>query len=917
MSRPVPRDHTIGLVPPRAPKAFNEAPTGPRAIAFAADSSGRGGGGRGRGRVWEDNRERGRDSDFGDYRDRRDPRGGSSYRGDRGRDREWPERDRRDRDGPVFRGRRPSSPGGTFPRGRGRGRSDWDARGYGRGYDERDRFRARSRSPPPSRRASMASPPPQAPEVPAYGSVIGNHPPAASNASDGSKPLVSPLVSIPTGPRSTRDQTLLKGWQPSSARIQNFGAQQWNRSNSVIQPLEPSELPKIPTKSMAVTDLVAQNTADSLEIPPIVAASEATLVFFRFPLPRDDLFEDYDSDSESGEEMDDIFFEAETKKVQEQLVQVSLGDVERSLTYASQDRVALFPLLEPPEMLSDDGNEVERREMPPLLSPLPQRSIMPAYPSDGDESDAEYQEQLAAVRPRMKTPPMSSLPFSPLEKKWYENAEFLQEMDEAAEHQAALEEEMAEEWQKKDEHQEKLRKEYKHHYKNYLEFCESDDFAAVNYRARLAANEKAASRAASLTPAAEGRPEGRRAGSRFATEHDIARVIQESKREAQEKQERSERAAKAKAASEKEAIIPNMISLEEYRRQNITDTSRLVPFDRAPAIIGILPPIDNFTVEECEIFEKTYLDSPKQWSKIAEALPGRDYKNCIQHYYIVKHKDNLKEKLRKKEKGKKKGRASAAASKPKSNALMANLGSRDGETDDGQDVVDGERRRPRRAAAPIWPIEAPSESENATPAPTPGRRMASTNKGDTGSESGPTKRKNKVSARDKGPKQPKNGQLLAAAPASKPRDADENIPSAQLTEKPQGKLASEPNRFLSQFDGPSQSPAPYITPRLPHELVAGPTTVVADKVFHSYPDAEYGESSSIGLTFDSQHNDRRNANPTSSYWSVPEQSDFPGLLQHFGTDWHAIAKFMASKTHTMVSYLFRHHLICVKIIEPR
>jgi hypothetical protein len=906
MLRQVPRDHTIGQAPPRAPKAFNEAPTGPRAITFTPDSSGRGGG-RGRGRLWHDDvRDRGRDSDFGDYRDRRDVRGAQPFRGDRGREREWIDRDRRDRDGPAFRGRRSSPPGSGYVRGRGRVRGDWDARGYGRGYDERDRFRGRSRSPPPSRRASMASPPPQAPEVPAFGSVI-NHPPVSSGTSDNQQAPPATPVTIPTGPRSTRDVPLVKTWQPNAGRIQNqsFTFQQPSHSSSTSSAPERSNDTKQAAKCTAVADLLAHKTTDSSQIPSIVSASEGIPVIIRLHPPRDDVFEEDDSDSESGEDMDD-FFEAETKKVQDQLARTSLGEGERSFTYASQDPVALFPLLEPPEKLSDDGNEVERREMPLLLSPVPQRLPIPTYQSDDDESDAESQEQLATVRPKMKTPPMSSLPFGPLKKKWYENEEFLEEIKEAEKHQVALEEEMAEDWRKKEEHQETLRKDYARYYKRYLEFCESDDFAAVNYRAKIAANDKAASRAASLTPAAEGRPEGRRAASRFATEHDIARVIQESKREAQEKLERSERAAKAKAASEKEAIIPDMMSLEEYRRQNITDTSRLVPFDRAPAIIGILPPIDNFTTEESEIFEKTYLDFPKQWTKIAAALPGRDYKNCIQHYYLVKHKDNLKEKLKKKEKGKKKGRASAAASKPKSNALMANLGSRDGETDDGQDAVDGERRRPRRAAAPIWPIEPPSESETATPAPTPGRRVGSTNKGDTGSESGPTKRKNKTSARDKGPKQPKNGQLLAAAPAAKTRDPDDNTPSAQVAEKPQGKLTSEPNRFLSQFDGAPQNTAIYLTPRAPHELVSAPPTGAADKVFHSYPEQEYGESVSVGLPFDSQHNDRRNANPTSSYWSVPEQTDFPGLLQHFGTDWHAIAKFMASKTHIMVFNFLIH-----------
>ena len=40
---------------------------------------------------------------------------------------------------------------------------------------------------------------------------------------------------------------------------------------------------------------------------------------------------------------------------------------------------------------------------------------------------------------------------------------------------------------------------------------------------------------------------------------------------------------------------------------------------------------------------------------------------------------------------------------------------------------------------------------------------------------------------------------------------------------------------------------------------------------------------------------------TSSYWSVPESTDFPKMLDHFGTDWQAIASHMTSKTSVMVS----------------
>ena len=38
----------------------------------------------------------------------------------------------------------------------------------------------------------------------------------------------------------------------------------------------------------------------------------------------------------------------------------------------------------------------------------------------------------------------------------------------------------------------------------------------------------------------------------------------------------------------------------------------------------------------------------------------------------------------------------------------------------------------------------------------------------------------------------------------------------------------------------------------------------------------------------------------SGYWTVTENHDFPRLLDHFGTEWHAISDHMKTKTHNMV-----------------
>jgi hypothetical protein len=44
----------------------------------------------------------------------------------------------------------------------------------------------------------------------------------------------------------------------------------------------------------------------------------------------------------------------------------------------------------------------------------------------------------------------------------------------------------------------------------------------------------------------------------------------------------------------------------------------------------------------------------------------------------------------------------------------------------------------------------------------------------------------------------------------------------------------------------------------------------------------------------------RTPQQASSYWSVSETTDFPGLLRAFGTDWAKIAHHMQTKTATMV-----------------
>ncbi|PMD17683.1 hypothetical protein NA56DRAFT_691658 [Hyaloscypha hepaticicola] len=563
-------------------------------------------------------------------------------------------------------------------------------------------------------------------------------------------------------------------------------------------------------------------------------------------------------------------------------------------------------------MISDEFAAVSDDEMTkPAISGVPRKPMVSdefAGASNHGLSEAENLEALEAVRKQMRTPPLSSLPTFSV-KKWTEDPEFLQTLVADPKVEARVKKVIQDTKERRAKEQEEARKQWKARYLEYRRWTDfSDDPAAKASRdkfekSRARAAAEAAAPRLSTMPSAGAKPEPqRRTGSRWATEHDFERVLRESEQEAKETKEREERVARARTASAKEAKIPDMAwDEEEWQATQYIDKTHLIPFERSFAALEFGEPIDNFTEDEAAVFEATYLEFPKQFTKIAEALNGRgfkrDYKACIQHYYLVKHSSSLKEKLKKQPK-KKKGRK-AGGPKPKSNALMADLGAGRDEGEDGQEGENGERRRPRRAAAPVWPFETPaSESEVASPAPTPGRKSAAAPKGDANGDAAPTKRKTKA-PREKATKQSKNNQLLAAAPvAPANRRADSPATPAAPEWKNQRPESAGTSHFPAQYDGAGSS-GTFAPPYVPVERPNPSMTVNFDVMPQPFPTQERLESAPPPINYESQQ-DRRNIQQTSSYWSVPEQNDFPALLRHFGTDWHGIAKWMTSKTHIMV-----------------
>lgn len=555
---------------------------------------------------------------------------------------------------------------------------------------------------------------------------------------------------------------------------------------------------------------------------------------------------------------------------------------------------------------------ISHKERPSQLASVPLESTegdskAPSTPSqvEDDESstdDEAYLAEVDNVRQYMATPPLDSLPdFG--QEQWSKDQEFLSslESDEivhkyVAEHLDQLHLERSKE-------QEQLRNQYAENYLRYLDFTTSEDPVAVKSRDKFSVSAPPVEPPAPVTP--EPKPEGRGGGRRFATERDLERVLQASMREDEERKEREMRAQQEKYRSDKEAVIPPMIWDDEEKQQTqFLDRSGYVPPDRLVAAWQVLPPVNNFTEEENELFEKRYLELPKQWGKVAEALPHRDFGTCIQYYYLMKKELNLKEKLKKQPKRRKKGRKGG-----RSSALVSELGNGDGEGEENTETGEnGERRRPRRAAAPVWPFEQPAtDTENVTPAGTPGRRGQSS-KGDGTEKVDGRKGKRKV-AKDKEPKAPKANPSLAAAPGptgrgrsrppSRAQNPDGQVPAIQDMQRLQTQFEQPPGA-PPQGQFPPQVSMPPMDRQQPMPAPAMPEVMTAPSL---RPEPPPPQPAMTTFNLAQPQQERKPPSQASSYWSVSESNDFPQLLKSFGSDWNAIAAHMGSKTSIMVSLL--------------
>ena len=569
-------------------------------------------------------------------------------------------------------------------------------------------------------------------------------------------------------------------------------------------------------------------------------------------------------------------------------------------------------------------------------SSVPPEFITPASAVSHEDSSASHVEegdsvtdlddaelaQLFPIRDKLKTPSTDSLPRYK-GKEWKNDRRFrrMTAMDPSTSSYIVAQMKEVSDWKRAE--QEASRQQYAREYESYLRFTMSDDPVAVKSRDQFSANAKEDFK--EKTNGKEVSHENTRS-RRYASERDIEKVLEMSKREEDERKERQEQAQRERRAGEKEARIPNMYWTEDERRmQAFPDRTGLIEIRWLATDWEVLMPINNFSPEEEWAFEKSYLESNKYWGKVAEALPDRSYQGCIQYYYLMKRTLSLKEKLKKQPKKRK--------SKQRTKRAVAELGNGDVETDENLETNEsGERRRPRRAAAPTFNSENTADSELGTPAATPGRRRGQNNTpvGDSGAEKPEGGRKGRRPRKEKEYKQTKCAQqnhqpadpsgtpgtpaLAAKTGRSRSNSRVEWAASPQLA-------VERPPPHMPQHDGPAPGlAAPFIgampvdqhdpgqqavPPNMPeaippqlrpeplrHELQQQPSHIGSGQPLLDCPP-------STTTTTTTTTRPRGNTN-ASSYWSVSETDNFPRYLRAFGSDWLAISTHMETKTPVMV-----------------
>ena len=523
-----------------------------------------------------------------------------------------------------------------------------------------------------------------------------------------------------------------------------------------------------------------------------------------------------------------------------------------------------------------------------------------AAPEDAMEMQVVLVEERVTPSP-ISSPQIKKLPF--LKSEPLTPVSDLEILQDSAGRHAAINENLLRHFEDRfslrSQHEQELRREYARHYRRWRK-----DVEELNRQQEKEENENQEAIDSSapppeiqMSPTVSSATDPRR--KRFVSEYDMEKVLQasmESEREAQAKRERESVAARPDF--DKEAIVPDMLTDDDdFHARQFIDVNQQKTSAEAVAFWEFVPKRDDFSKDEHDAFALNFNQFPKKFGKLAQGLPGRTYKDCINHYYATKWNHQFKapkDKRRRQMKGGPRMRPpSGIQGRPKANALISNLGELKPDVYDGDEsrapvVAVTDSGRPKRAAAPIFREKEVDGQENAA---TPGRK----GRQDPGAE--PNAAGEKMGRKSRGPpkEKTKRGKATQQLTMRQPSASPEKAP-AVLPNKGGMEMNFDPDLRAKEIEvagGLAQLQAgPKVMPAAP--IVNTPQTVAPEISAGPPPPSSLPETLS-----------RPQQNPTtktgpSSYWSVQEVNMFPKLLEHYGTDWQSIANSIKTKSHTMV-----------------
>ncbi|KAK5119943.1 hypothetical protein LTR85_007019 [Meristemomyces frigidus] len=386
--------------------------------------------------------------------------------------------------------------------------------------------------------------------------------------------------------------------------------------------------------------------------------------------------------------------------------------------------------------------------------------------------------------------------------------------------------------------------------------------------------------------------EGGRRLHKFSSEYEIEQVIKQSEETARLEQERQDRESrKLQADMEKEAKIPDQQRETAFKRGVFIDTNRLRDPDKLTLAFSYEPQPDTFTEDEQRLFIAAFKETPKKWGEIASLLPNRSYKDCIHHYYANKWDGRFRDnRTRKLKAGGRRGRGGKAPPRGRGPA-MADMG----RTEEIVPPSVSESGRPKRAAAPTTFGEREADAKATLLGPSPAKKPGLGPRQDTNGDAGPEKPgKRRKGAGEKPGRKPKAQQplaALAAAPAVSPKH--QFLPSIHNKEEvPRAPSLEDANLLAGLQSGH-------------HGMLTGDGQLIYHQQEGFGPpmlrDEELARSKALGQSSVSKSS-------ASSYWSVPEQTDFAKYIAHFGTDFAAIAAHMGTKTQTMIKNHYQRQI---------